>query len=197
MEQQLDIVLEALVKNTSIRYLSETNQIVDSRRDEIHIQKYKLIDCPNQAQILNALQKRIGRSDTLKSRKYTLGICVLLLLSKGYSVTSLTLTGIDDSFIERCWECIQVVSQNIPIELSKWIQSAMDTRSSSGYSALFCQSRPLLSSVNLLKDSVSGNGKFLNLNAQDFGTPGVLWHRSDAIRQTMILHMKLQNAELS
>ena len=126
-----------------------------------------------------------------------MGICVLLLLSKGYCVKSSTLPEVEDSFIERCWECIRVVSQNVPIELSTWIQSAMGTRDSPGYSALFCSSKPSLSSINLLKNSISGHGEFLNVNANELNVPSIFWHRDDVVRQTMLLHMTLQDRDLS
>jgi hypothetical protein len=197
MEQQLNIVLEALVKDIPVRYISETTRVGNRTESEIYIEKYKLNTCPEETQILNALEKRIRRSDTLRSQKYTLGICVLLLLSKGYCVTSSTLSNVQDSFIERCWECIQVVSQNIPVVLSEWIQSAMGTRTPSGYSVLFCNSKVLLSSVDLLKDSISGSGKFLNVNAAELGIPSTLWHRRDVVSQTMVLHMRLQDRDLS
>lgn len=197
MEQQLEIVLKDLVGDTPVKYLVDGGSTGHLKDNELHIEKYKLDTCPDETQILNALQKRIGRSEALKSQKYTLGICVLLLLSRRYCVSSSTLPGIEDSFIERCWECIHVVSQNIPIKLSQWIVDTMANRTPSGYSVLFCTSRQLLSSVDLLKNSISGNGKFLNIDSIEFDVPSVVWHRNDAIHQTVILHLKLQDRDLS
>ena len=197
MEQQLDMVLSTLAKDTAVQYLVKGVEMNTLSPDRLYVKKYEIDACPDQTQILNALQKRIGRSDTLKSQKHALGICVLLLLSSGYCVSSSTLPGVEDSLIERCWECIQVVSQNVPLVLSRWIQSSMGKRSPSGYSVLFCVSRPFLSSVDLLKDSISGTGHFSSIDATDFDTPGVLWHRDDSIRQTMILHFRLQDRDLS
>jgi hypothetical protein len=197
MEQQLHIALEALATSTVVKYMSKDNHIANAREGEIYLDQSKLPKCPNQVQILNALQKRIGRSDTLRSQKCTLGICVLLLLSKGYCVTSSTLSGVQDPFIERCWECVHVVSQNVPMDLSQWIQDSMESRTPTGYSVLFCNPKSSLSTVGFLRDSVSGTGEFLNVERKDLETPDVMWHRDDVIFQSMLLHMRLRDLNSS
>jgi hypothetical protein len=195
METQLIIALDVFARGIPIRYVSQGTPVSNTKRNEIYIEKYKIDTCPNEHQIISSLQKRIGRSDAFKSQKYTLAICILLLLSKGYCITSSTLIGIEDSFIERCWECIHVTSHNIPKNLSTWIQTSMEKRSASAYSILFCRPKAMILPTNLLQDSISGSGKFLNIDTKEFGIPNMLWHRDDAIRYTMILHMKLQNRD--
>jgi len=197
MEQQLTMVVDTMLKDTPVKYISGATQSTSIRQGEIYIEKFRLTTCPNQTQILNALQKRINRSDALRSQKHTLGLCILLLISKGYCVTSSTVEGIEDSFIERCWECVQVVSQNVPVELSEWIKLTMGTRTPSGYSILFCQPRAIPSSTELLRDHVSGIGKFLNIEAKDFGVPDTMWHRDDVLNRTRILHIRLRDRDLS
>lgn len=134
------------------------------------------------------MHKKIGTMDLFKSNTHVLGLCVLLLSSKGYCVTSSQLEGIEDTFIERWWQCIQVVSDNVPLDISNWIRECMDKRSSSRYSIIFCQSRDPVSSTDFLINHLSCKGRILELSEQDQLFPSEMWHKDDAVRQTMLVH---------
>lgn len=196
MERQLQLALDLVRSGVKIRYVTKNSVDVIPEDDEVYIEKYKLDTCPDELQIIGAIQKKIGRTDIFKSQKNTLGICILLLLSKGYCITSSIFQSIDDFFIERCWECIQVVSHNIPKHISEWIVSTMNSRSSSKYSMLFCQSRISLSTTEFLNQSISGSADFDQVDTVDYGMPHTIWHRDDTVRQTMILHLTSANGDL-
>lgn len=197
MEQQLGFGLQLVRNGVSVKYISEESSDMVTREDEIYIDKSKIYSCPDQHTFINSIQKKINRSDLFKSQKHTLGLCVLILLSKGYSVTSSVLSAIDDSFIERCWECIQNVSYNIPENICAWIQSSMETRSPQSYSVLYCEQKTRTGDIKYLNKKIVGSNSFEMINGDDFNIPKAVWHRDDAVYRTMISHMLLRDSKLS
>lgn len=189
MERHMTLALEFVKKGISIKYILPDSKDTPSRDDEIYIEKYRLDACPNESLIMNAIQKKIGRTDIFKSQRNTLGICIMLLLSKGYCINSSVLIDIDDFFIERCWECIQVVSHNIPEDVSDWISDSMGQRSASKFSMVFCQTKNIMGSIEFLNKSIPETGGFFKIEPSEFNVSTIAWHRNDALRQSIILHL--------
>lgn len=185
----MTLALEFIKSGISIKYILPDSKDNPSRDDEVYIEKYRLDSCPNESLIINAIQKKIGRTDIFKSQRNTLGICIMLLLSKGYCINSSVLTDIDDFFIERCWECIQVVSHNIPEDISAWISNTMGQRSASKFSMVFCQTKNTMASIEFLNKSIPDTGRFFKIKPSEFDIPTTAWHRNDSLRQSIILHL--------
>ncbi len=197
MEQQLELGLKLVRNGIRIRYISEDNSELLMQDDEICIDKSKIDLCPDEHCFISSVQKKINRSDLFKSQKHTLGLCVLILLSKGYSVTSSSLIDIPDLFVERCWACIEAVSHNVPENIFLWIRSCMETRSPSSYAIIYCQYKIHNTDIKYLGKKIQGSGTPVCVNGDDFNIPESVWHRDDAIYRTMISHMLLRNRELS
>lgn len=195
MEIELDIALRLITDGIRIRYLLKDAIQLQVTDNEILIEKYKISECPNPMMLTDAIQKKIGRSESLRSQKSTLGICILVLLSVGYSVTSLTLKEIPDTFIERCWECLNTISFTVPEPLQSWMVETINGRSAPDYASLFCQRRHI--PINFLGNSIKFTGRFSKLDPLDTELPKVVWHRDDSIMRTMMFHIEQSSRDLS
>ena len=196
MESHLGLALNLISNGTTVYDITKNDTEFESHSNIVCIERFKYEDCPDETRIINAFRKKIERSDILNANKNTLNICILLLMSRDYCITSNTLSGIEDTFIERCWECIQVASHSLPESLSLWIEKCMSNRTASNYAALFCTTRPSNTKILYLERYISGQGEFLNIDPTLNGIPDTVWHRNDFIRQTIILHMNLCNREM-
>lgn len=197
MEQQLTLALQLVKSNVTVRYVSRDTPDIPVREGEIVVDKSKIDTCPSEHMFISSIQKKINRSDMFKSQKNTLGICVLIILSNGYSVTSATINEVENSFIERCWECIQVVSHNTPENLSSWIQECMSSRSPLSYSMIYCQQRPQQAPIRYLGKSIRGSGPLTSMMSRGMDMPENMWHRDDAVYWTMMLHTMSRHREFS
>lgn len=121
----------------------------------------------------------------------------MLLSSKGYCITCNQLSIIDNAFIERLWECIQVVSNNVPLYMSQWINECLDNRSSSNFAMLYCQSKPSMTQIDFLGNYISDKDKAVEISAETTAFPDTLWHKDDAARQTFLTHIVLGYGNLT
>lgn len=192
MEQHIAIFAELLRDEVKLVHLSKTSSIPSQERGCIYMEKYRLQTCPNEMHILSSMEKRIRRSDALRDIKGALSICVALLLSTGYSVRSLVLKSIDDSAIERCWECVCVTSHNIPSDQSGWMAECLKGRQTTGFSTMYCQSGLRSVQANYLGSELSRPvGAAVALKDTNV-VPATMWNRNDVLMYATIIHAVLE-----
>ncbi len=196
MEQQLEFGITLVREGVNIIHVTKDTSIPEFREDCVYIERDKIKSCPDEDRIMSAIQKKITRSDLFKSKRYTLGLCILILCSKGYCIISPNLNDIDNTFIERCWECIHVVSHNIPNEASEWIKSCMEERLPSSFSALFCQIKNQSSPAVYVGKKLQPTSNLQCVDDEDFNIPKEVWHRDDSIYRTMISHILSRNIKI-
>lgn len=193
MEKDLDFIIEKLKKDTKIKYGNKNNDNNSHRFGELVIYRHKLNDCPDVHKFINRLERKISKTSTLRGCAYTRQLCVLLLVSLGYSVNSSVFDNISNQFIEKCWDCIQYIIYTIKDPVKSWLLNVVDGRTPSSFSALFCPTRQLPERVSI--DNISSN-KFksvreIDLNSVDI--PQTIWHRDDVVIQTILGHFKSFN----
>ena len=70
------------------------------------------------------------------------------------------------------------------------MQYVINKRSPSSYAALFCQSRRSLANINILSSAITQTGDVKSVDNAKYDVPDVVWHRDDALYQTITLHLK-------
>lgn len=190
MEKELELGLSFLIPNISIKYVSSDKSVLPIYENEVVIEIYKLQSCPDINLFMKAMTKKIDRSDVFKEQKYTTGICIMLLASKGYCVTSSVLKDIPDTFIERCWECLQVITFTTPNPLCGWMIETIGSRTPSKYSAMFCQRKLSSLVLKTIGNIIPDEATFQDLDIKVNNLSNPAYHRDDIMMQTMILHVK-------
>lgn len=189
MDEHLSIALNLLLPSSKVIFATRGTLSPPSRYGEVVIEKYKLEGCPDIPGFMSAIKKKINRSEIFRSQKYTTSICILLLASRGFTITSSVMIGVADTFIERCWECLQVISYNVPKSLQEWLILTIGDRQPSEYSALFCQFKSVSSLVSFVGKSIPISNAFVRLDTRSMGIPDTMWHKDDCISETMKIHL--------
>ncbi len=187
MEATLSLSQHILPPGVQLRYVLSSSDSDGVRDSEIDVKMEHLYACPDEARVLRALEKKVSRIDAFKNQKYIVPLCILLLLSHGYTVNSTRLDGISDALVERCWECILLVSHNIPVHVSTWMTAAMAGRSQVGYAALFCQGGQTLSTLATIQN-LPAELSFQAYDRVELDLPDVIWHRDDVVFNTLLAH---------
>lgn len=192
MEQQLELGLSSLKRDIRVNYVSGTDIEYDMRYDEVYIDKSIIKTCPNEDLFIASIQKKISRSKVLRVKKNALGLCILMILSKGYCITSEVIKDIDNGFIERCWECIHTSSHNVNDELAGWIKDTMEARDPVSFSMIYCNQPHQVEDIVFLDKSIEVNKDFKITKIEDDNVPSEIWHRNDAVYFTMMVHLNSQ-----
>jgi len=187
MEAALSLSQKLLAPDIKLRYILDSSSSDCIRDNEIIIEMKSLHACPDETRILRAIEKKVSRIDAFKSQKYIVALCTLLILSRGYAVNSTCLDDIPDVLIERCWECILLVSHNIPEYVSKWLIETMAGRSQVGYAALFCQGGRTLSTLSTIRE-LPLELSFQSHTRSQLDLPSTIWHRDDVVFNTLLAH---------
>lgn len=197
MDKQIEFGIRLLGPEVRVRHVDESRSDFELSDNDVYINEGFSRSCPDEEGFLEALQKKINRSELFKSHKNTMGLCCMLLASKGYCVTSVKLQSIEDSFVERCWECIHVISQCVPTELSEWITTNMNGRRSAVYSDMFCAKEGPINIGSHINKKLKGSSVSEGSSRCYFNIRGEVWHRDDVVLHTMIAHLNLSNGKFS
>ena len=161
------------------------------RDDEISIKMKHLYKCPDETKILKTLKKKVDRINASRNKKYVVPLCNLLVLSQEFAINPAFLDSIPDTTVKRCWECMFLLSHNIPEHISEWLVEAMADRSQVSYTALFCQSNPTLATLPTIQDFPMGLSTQSRTNIEiGFSDILWLWHRDDVVSNTLIAHRR-------
>lgn len=190
MEKELEISFTMLKEDILIKYLEIEDVDFHHGFNQLVIQKSAVSECPDQRGVITAIEKKINRSEILKTHKLTSSLCVLLMLSRGYSLNSSILKNIPDTFVERCWECLQHVSYTIPEPSRSWMRDTIGTRSPPDFAALFCPSRQLPSRISIDDEFEYTLNSMRKIEKDESDLPSTIWHRDDTIMQSILLHMR-------
>lgn len=184
--------LNLLRKEVRVRGAMEKNNYINVRGNDLCIDASRISSCPDEAYVIQAIEKRIGRNEALKSRKYSTQVCIMLLLSVRYCVNSSTLNDVPDEFVERCWECVYVASHNVREEALKWMKDCIGSRSIGSYATKFCSPKVRDKDVQYLGFNMD-LGRELNLVSisDECNIPEEMWHRDDVPLRTLMFHQRL------
>lgn len=190
MDKDLTHSLELLKQSTTIKYVSRNSTDKSHSFKQLVICKEKLDGCPDQSKFVNRLERKILKTSSLKSYRYSRHLCVLIIASVGYGVNSSIFEDVSDVFIERCWECIQYVLFNISDPIKTWLMSSIDGRNPRSFSALFCPPRQVPESATI--ESIFHNRlrSIHEISIHENDIPRTIWHRDDIITQTILTRFK-------
>lgn len=189
MNTQLDIGIKLLRSDTRIEYLSPGTRSLGSRKGDVIIEKEKLDACPSPEQMMSALQKRISRSDFFKSSKSTASLCILMLTSRGYCINSSTLDHIENGFIERCWECLNTIADNVSEPLRGWLEKTISTRSPTIFAILYCDNTSGDDSIRYMPPIMAPRSNFKEFHGNIMEFPKEFDERDDPILHTILSHI--------
>lgn len=193
MEKDLNLILELVRGDVRVKYLNKGSVDVAHGFRELVIDKQKIETCPDEPKLMSRFEKKIIKTNVLKSQKYTRQLCILLLLSSGYTVNSSIFENVSDIFIEKCWECIQYILYSTNDPLNTWLKSVMSERNPPSFSALFCPPRRLPERV-VMSDIFPNKLKSITpIDLAQDDVPSTIWHRDDVIMQTILNHLKHQS----
>lgn len=192
MEQHIAIFADLLRDGVRLVHLSKGSGTPSQEKGCIYMERYRLQTCPDENHILKSMEKRIRRSDALQDIKGALSICVALLLSTGYSIHTIMLKSIDNTAIERCWECVCVTCHNIPQDQSLWMLECLKGRQTVGFSTMYCQSGLRTTQAEYVGSNVSrplGAAATIDYTGV---VPRAMWNRNDVLLYAMMLHAVLE-----
>jgi hypothetical protein len=193
MEKDLNFALELVRADVRVKYINKGSVDISHGYKELVIDKHKIETCPDESKLMTRFEKKITKTNVLKSQKHTRQLCILLLISSGYTVNSSIFDNISDIFIEKCWECIQYILHSTNDPLNAWIKSTMNERNPPSFSALFCPPRRL--PERTVMDNIFSNklSSITPINLEDDDMPSTIWHRDDVVMQTILNHLKHQS----
>lgn len=194
MDTQLEIGIKLLRPDTRIEYLSPGTRSIGSKRGgsgkgDVIIEKEKLDECPDTEQMLNALQKRISRSEYFKSSKSTASLCILMLASRGYCIKSSTLEQIENNFIERCWECLNTIADNVSDPLRGWLEKSISNRSSYIFAQIYCTSASIDDNIRYMPPILATKECFKEFHGSISEFPCMFDDRDDPVLHTILSHI--------
>jgi hypothetical protein len=193
MEKDLNLALELVRGDVRVKYINKGSVDISHGYKELVIDKQKIETCPDESKLMSRFEKKIIKTNVLKSQKYTRQLCILLLISSGYTVNSSIFDNVSDIFIEKCWECIQYILHSTNDPLNAWLKSTMSERNPPSFSALFCPPRRLPERV--VMDNIFSNKlkSIAQIDLQQDDIPSTIWHRDDVVMQTILNHLKHQS----
>lgn len=197
MDKDLEMSLELIKDDVHVKHVTKNSTDLSHGFKELVIERHKLESCPDPFKLINMFEKKIVRTNILKSYRYTRQLCILLMTSSGYSVNSSIFNGVTDIFIEKCWECIQYISYTIDNPLRSWLSEIIGGRNPPSFSALFCPPRQLPERVVI--DDIFPN-KLKTIEDVEINTniiPKTIWHRDDIVMHTILNHMRHQTRSSS
>lgn len=183
--------ISVLKFKTTVRYKSDTSKET-ARNNEILLKVSIFDSCPDFNSFVHAIEKRLGRTNGIDKARVVLPMCMVLLCSNSYSVSSRTFHDVPDSTIEYCWECLQFVSIGVEQELQKWMLTHIANRSCIDYSTLHCRSIVEPTQIQTLPAGIISNRiRFSSVSVSEADLHSVLWHSDDVTMETMLAHVKV------
>ena len=189
MNTQLGIGTGLLRPDARIEYLSPGTRSAGSRKGDVIIEKEKLDECPHPEQMMSALQKRISRSEFFKSSRHTASLCILMLASRGYCVNSSTLEHIENAFIERCWECLNTIADNVSEPLRSWLEKTISTRNSTIFAIIHCDHSSGDDNIRYMPPILNSRNSFKEAHNSIIEFPRVFDERDDPVLHTILSHI--------
>lgn len=193
MDSDIDLILGVLRNDVKVKQVNENSVDTSHGFREVVINRNIFNNCPDISKLINRFEKKILRTSSLKSYRHTRQLCILLMISSGYSVNSSIFDNITNVFIEKCWECIQYISYSINEPTKSWLIGIMNGRSPPSFSALFCPPRQLPDRIQI--DSIITNKVSIvnTIDSMDGVIPAIVWHRDDIVTQTILSHLRHQS----
>jgi hypothetical protein len=197
METQLEIASKLFADDTKVIYAASdtTSQISDP--GHIILQPYKLSTCPDVETLLKALAKRTNRVEIMKLQKYSSALCIALLASKGYCITSMELNSVPDTTIEVCWETLHNIYISVDEPLKSWIFNTMAGRGYVDYGAQFCQRKFLSSNIEIVGSRMSKGINFKSVDPSDSNMPQTIWDSNGCILSALSSHFRHEFRDIS
>jgi len=197
MDQQLEVAKKLFAHTTKVIYVQSGGIPHIPDTGEIVLEPYKLKSCPDPDGLLKALAKKCSRIAVMRSQKYSAALCIALLASKGYCITSMELMNVPDTTIETCWESLKNIYVSIDEPLKSWLQSIIGSRDYVMYGLQFCQHRFLSSSLPTLGTKIVNKSAFKLIPREGTHIPDILWDRDDSVYSAISSHFRHEAREIS
>lgn len=197
METQLEIASTLFAEDTKVIYATSDNTSQISEPGYIVLQPYKIKSCPDPDTLLKALAKRASRVEVMRLQQYSSSLCIALLASKGYCITSMELKGVMDTTIEVCWESLHNIYISVNEPLKSWIHDTMAGRSYVDYGAQFCQRKFLSSNIETLGSKMGKSISFKSVPISSTIMPQVMWDANDCVWSALSSHFRHESRDVS
>lgn len=197
MESTIHDYLSVLKLKVPVKYVHMTGSPTNGRGHEIVIDTTVLDTCPSVRDLSRAIEKRVNRSDTMRSESNVVPLCMVLLCSKAYCINSKAIEGVSDTLVERCWECLETVSHSTAETLQEWLSYAIGTRGAVAYAMLFCEHKSSSIVTRNIPTPLFKSMRFVSIDPKSIDIPTEVWHREDAVNRTMLAHMSAAMLNIS
>jgi hypothetical protein len=197
LQDQLDVSMKLFSKDAIVTYVASSGVQRSAELNEVILETQKLESCPDPAGLIQALSKKCTRVNILRSQKYSLALCIVLLCSRGYCITSMETNGVADTTIEVCWESLNNVYISVDEPLKSWLKSVLGGRTYVAYGSQFCQKKFLASALETLTGKVNIDSCFKIVPKDEQILPDVMWDREDVVYSCLSSHFGHQVREVS
>jgi hypothetical protein len=194
---QLEISKKLFSRDTTITYLGPTSIQSPAKLNEIVFEISKLESCPDPTSLIQALSKKCTRVTILRSQKYSLALCIALLCSRGYCITSTETIDIPDTTIEVCWESLNNIYVSVDEPLKSWLKEVLASRTYISYGSQFCQRKTLASALESLTEKIKLDLHFKIVPKQEQILPTMMWEREDVVYSCLSSHFRHEAGEVS
>lgn len=197
LEDQLDVALKLLSASTKVTYSCPESIPRPLESEEVMLELHKLTSCPDPDRLIAAISKKRGRVTAMKQQKYSLALCIMLLASRGYCITSAELEGVEDAVVETCWESLQNIYVSVGEPLKSWLNATIGGRGYVAYGKQFCQRKTVRSGLEGLGTRLSGGSDFKLLDKEDKMVPDTMWSRNDTVYTALYSHFRHEARDIS
>jgi hypothetical protein len=197
LQDQLDILIKLFSKDVTITYINPSSIQRPAEIDEVVLEPYKLASCPDVTTLIQALTKKCTRVTILRSQRYALALCIALLCSRGYCITSMQTIDVPDTTIEVCWESLNNIYISVDEPLKSWLSSTLAGRTYIAYGLQFCQKKFLASALDSLTGKIKTDSAFKMVSKDEQIVPQVMWDRDDVVYSCLSSHFRHEAAEIS
>jgi hypothetical protein len=197
MDLQLEVAKNLFATDVKITYAYPDSVIRPADFGEIILEQYKLSSCPDVDGLLKALAKKSNRVAVMKAQRYSSALCIALLASRGYCITSMELKGVPDTTIEVCWESLNNIYISVDNPLKSWLKDIIGDRDYIKYGAQFCQHRFLHSTLETIGSKIHTAPSFKIVSRADSFMPPTMLDRDDCIYSSLSSHFRHEARDIS
>jgi hypothetical protein len=197
LHDQLEISKKLFSTEATITYVGSTSIQRPAELNEIVLETEKLKSCPDPGSLIQALSKKCTRVSILRSQKYSLALCIALLCSRGYCITSMETIGVPDTTIEVCWESLNNIYISVDEPLKSWINSALAGRTYVSYGSQFCQKKLLASMLESVTGKVELESCFKIVPKEEQIVDDIIWDREDVVYSCLSSHFRHEARDVS
>lgn len=197
LRSQLEVALKLLSSSITVTYVQPGSIPRQVDAGEVLLEPHKLDSCPDARILIEAMSKKRARVTAMRRQKYSVALCIMLLSSRGYCITSAELDDVEDTMVEVCWESLTNIYVSVGEPLKSWLKDIIGGRNYIAYGRQFCQHKTIRSGLEDLGTRFSGGSGFKLLSAENRMVPRTMWNRNETVYTALYSHFRHEARDVS